>query len=131
MLPSPIKPGVVVVALAILASGCAQGPADLIAEAPSGPAITEPQAPTLSIADRERLENDLDATASRQASAGRAAVDAVPTAMALSVIRQQQEEEARSLLEAATSVEPAPAAAPAAVPACDPAADPLCVPTVE
>jgi hypothetical protein len=122
--------------VALLGAGCAQGPADLIAETSTLPATTEPQAVVRTATEREQLERDLDAMASRQSNAGQTAVDTLPSAMALSVIRQQQEEEARSLLEAATAVEPAPAApaAPAAAAApvpCDPAADPLCVPTVE
>jgi hypothetical protein len=131
MTASSISRAAAALALALLASGCAQGPADIIESAAVGPAATEPQAPVLSAEERDRLARDLDDAASRQSSEGRAAADTLPSAMALSVIRQQQEEEARSLLDAATAGA-GDVAAPSSesAPSCDPAADPSCVPAV-
>jgi type IV pilus biogenesis protein CpaD/CtpE len=130
MTASSITRAAVALALALLASGCAQGPADIIESAAVGPAATEPQAPVLSAEERDRLARDLDDAASRQSSEGRAAVETLPSAMALSVIRQQQVEEARSLLDAATAGAGEVTAPPGeAAPACDPSTDPACIPT--
>jgi hypothetical protein len=129
MTVSSITRAAATLALVLMAAGCAQGPADIIESAAVGPAATEPQAPVLSVEERDRLARDLDDAASRQSSEGRAVSDTLPSAMALSVIRQQQEEEARSLLDAATaSADDSPAPSGEAVTGCDPTADPTCVP---
>jgi outer membrane murein-binding lipoprotein Lpp len=108
----------VVIAVSAVLAGCASGPTDFAAlpDQIAGPRSVRTEA------ERDRLEGDLQVTAARQASAGRAADDTLPSAMALAVIRQQQVEEARDLLQSAVDVEPAP------LPPCDPAIDPACTP---
>jgi hypothetical protein len=113
--------------LAAILAGCASGPSDFVDLATLDSAPPPPQVRTE--AQRSALEKDLAATGNRQAAAGAAADAGLPSAMALAVIRQQQNEEARALLEAAGPVPPANAPSPAA-PACPdgvaPAADGTC-----
>jgi hypothetical protein len=107
-------------------AGCAKGPADFMDEFTTVGASSLSTQPVRSPDERERLARDLDATAARQSSAGRSAGGTLPSAMALTVIRQQQEEEARALLEAATEVPPATPAADDTNDRCDPNVDAFC-----
>ncbi len=120
MVARAIGPWGAAAAAILILAGCAQGPADFLADRlPALPGTADSQ-PVLSPDDRDELARDLGAAADRNADEGRAAVGGLPSAMALTIIRQQQEEEARELLEGATA-EPVP-------PVCDPAVDPACVP---
>lgn len=95
-------------AACLLLAACGTGPADFVANLPSQ-AITEPRAQVRTPEERAALEAELDSVGSRQAAAGRNAGSA--NALALEIIRQQQAEEARALLDAAEAsppVEPAP-----------------------
>jgi hypothetical protein len=111
-------PAAAAVLLALLAGACAQGPTDFVEGPIGGTAVA---APTRTVAERDALVRDLDSTAARQSSAGRGADAGLPSAMALTILRQQQEEEARALLDAATAAEVPPACAGSADPACEPA----------
>ena len=104
-----------VVPAALLVAGCAaSGPADFVDLDAAQPA--PPPSAVRTAAQRDKLERDLTALGNRQEAAGAAADNGLPSAMALAVIRQQQNEEAKALLEAAGPVPPA--SAPAAPPAC-------------
>lgn len=104
-------------------TGCASGPADfadlsLPAPDPSATAVRDD-------ADRVALERDLAARGDQLTASGKAADAGLPSAMALAIIRQQQAEEARKLLdgvndEAAAGGRP-DALCPATDPACPPA----------
>jgi hypothetical protein len=108
----------------LLVAGCAaSGPSDFVDLAATQPA--PPPSAVRTAEQRDKLERDLTALGNRQEAAGAAADNGLPSAMALAVIRQQQNEEARALLEAAGPVPPA--AAPAACPdGATPAADGTC-----
>lgn len=110
-------------ALALLLSACASGPSDF-ADLRQPPSSPEAQA-VRDEAGRANLERDLAAQADRLAANGRAADAGLPSAMALAIIRQQQAEEARKLLEGVD----AEAAAGGKPDALCPATDPACPPS--
>lgn len=105
------------VAFAGLVTACSSGPADYVN-------LEQPVASTAPVTDlrvrtdaqRSALERDLASTGNRQIAAGNAADAGLSSAMALTVIRQQQSEEAKALL------------LEAGVPPCDPAAVADCAP---
>lgn len=102
------------IAAALLLAACGGGPSDYVETAapvaePAGSSV-----PLRTAAQQDALERDLANAGSAQASAGNRADASLPSAMALAIIRQQQNEEARKLLDE-TSGGVAPAAAP-----CDP-----------
>jgi len=104
-----------VVPAVLLVAGCAaSGPSDFVDLAATQPA--PPPSAVRTAEQRDKLERDLTALGNRQEAAGAAADNGLPSAMALAVIRQQQNEEAKALLEAAGPVRPAPAATPAPLP---------------
>lgn len=115
-LKSRLRRGVLAVVPAVLlVAGCAaSGPSDFVDLSANQP---PPPSAVRTADQRDKLERDLTALGNRQEAAGAAADNGLPSAMALAVIRQQQNEEARALLEAATPVPPADApAAPVACP---------------
>ncbi|ODN69808.1 hypothetical protein [Methylobrevis pamukkalensis] len=99
-------------AVGLIVAGCASGPSDFadgIGFDVAAGSATAAQSPAEVARDRDRLLR----TARGQAGAANAADDAMAPAMALAIIRQQQVEEARRLLEQQdASVEPAPSPAP-------------------
>lgn len=112
-------------ALALLLSACASGPSDF-ADLHHPPSAPEAQT-VRDQAQRANLERDLAAQADRLAANGRAADAGLPSAMALAIIRQQQAEEARKLLDGVND-EAAVGGKPDAL--C-PASDPACPPTAQ
>ncbi len=111
------------VAATVGLSACASGPADFadLSRPAADPAAeivkSEPQ--------QAALAEELAAAGTRQASAGKAGDNGLSSAMALAVIRQQQMEEARKLLDGVSSFPEPPVAA---APECDPTVDPACPP---
>jgi heterodisulfide reductase subunit A-like polyferredoxin len=102
--------------IGLLLAGCASGPAD-IADAFASMTVNETSA-VKTEEERAALVSDLEQAGDRQASEGRAAASGLPSAVALSIIRQQQVEEARALLEESGSFEAAEPCDPAVTPAC-------------
>ncbi|MBH0239716.1 hypothetical protein [Methylobrevis albus] len=95
-----------VAALAAVLGACASGPSDF-ADFPD--MIAPPQQSQIVTKSPEQLaatQDSLTAAARGQAGAAARADDGLGPAMALAVIRQQQEEEARLLLEQAEGLAP-------------------------
>ncbi|WP_181705618.1 hypothetical protein [Chthonobacter rhizosphaerae] len=96
-----------VAGLVLALAACGGGPSDYVQTTLP---VADPAAsavPLRSETQQAALERDLKRLGSAQASAGRRADDKLPSAMALAIIRQQQNEEARKLLDAAGTVPPA------------------------
>lgn len=97
-------------ACALLAA-CSSGPTDFVDLATLNVETTGPSQ-VRSPASRAALTKDLTATGDRVAARGAAADNGLPSAMALALIRQQQNEDARALLAEANGRTVAPALPP-------------------
>ena len=96
---SAARAAIMAAALAALAA-CSSGPTDF-ADLSGLTGWNDAPTEVRSEAQKTALERDLTSTANRVQSAGDAAERIQPGALALAVVRQQQNEEARALLEEA------------------------------
>lgn len=94
-----------------LLAACSSGPTDFVDLASLNVEMTGPSQ-VRSQASRAALTKDLTSSGHRVAARGAAADDGLPSAMALALIRQQQNEEARALLAEASTRKVAPALPP-------------------
>ncbi len=101
-------PAAAALALALLAAACSSGPTDFVDLATTNVDATPP-AQVRSPADKAAVARSLTAAGDRAASRAAAADDGLPSAMALAVIRQQQNEDAKALLAEASGSTVAPA----------------------
>lgn len=107
---APTGPRLAALAAVLFLAACSSGPTDFVDVATvAGDDRAPPQ--VRSAAQQAELQKTLSASGTALAARGAAADDGLSSAMALTVIRQQQNEEARALLQEAGGM-PAPAAAP-------------------
>lgn len=116
---NPVSGRAALLAAAVVAlAACSSGPTDFVDVATLGESSLAPPQQVHSDAQKAALEHDLSRSGDALAARGASADAGLPSAMALAIIRQQQNEEAKALLEEARASPPPAATRDVAPAAC-------------